>query len=165
METAVSPGWDLLKKARPDAARRVFGQQAQASPRKGTPKVGYALAAAELGRLDKGIWAMRRALRHDPDALHYITVDETLRGQLGHLARRYHALSPAPGKNADTDFMLAALYYLMDDYTAAHDAISRSLAAGDPAPSAQNLQRLIEAEIQDAGQPKEDGPAPEAGSS
>ena len=42
--------------------------------------MGYALAIASNGNLERAIWAMRRAFRIDPDALHYLQLDEN-----GHL--------------------------------------------------------------------------------
>lgn len=137
-------GWYLLRKGRPAEALTVFGKSAQASPSSGVPKIGYALAAAELGQLDRGIWAMRRALHFDPDSLHYVAVGETLAPKLIYLTGRYKASGHYSAKHRDAYFMLAALYYLLGERDTARQEIQRAISAPDRSISSRNLQRLIE---------------------
>jgi hypothetical protein len=137
-------GWYLLKKDRAEEALKVFSRLAQASPSRGAAKVGYSIASAELGKLDKGIWAMRRALRTDPDALHYVTIDDELRPKVEQAAERYEWSSQDSENDPGGTLMLAALYYLLDDVDAAREAMERNIMAYDTSTSAENLKRLIE---------------------
>ena len=70
------------------------------------PKVGYALASALSGDLNKGVWAMRRALQSNPDALEYVTVSQQLRPRIEHLVHGY-------ARHADARFMISALHQLL----------------------------------------------------
>ena len=72
-------GWAHLRAGRLAAALQVFTHAAPLHPNDAVIKVGYALAAAARGDRSRGVWAMRRALRTDPDALHYIHLDKQLR--------------------------------------------------------------------------------------
>ena len=141
-------GWNLLRTGRPAEAADVFGQLAQENPAKGNPKIGYAVAAAELGDLDKGIWSMRRALRSDPEALRYVAVDDQLRPKVERVVRRYEQSPRYQREDPGGSFMLAALYYLMGDLDAAQGAIKRNLSSDDTSTSAENLKRLIAEESQ-----------------
>jgi len=139
----VGNGWTLLSNNQASAALSDFGRQAQASPSKGSPKIGYALASADLGRLDKGMWAMRRALKTDPDALHYVALDRRLNMKVQQIIRQYEAYSPG---DADTDFMLASLHYLRRDMKAARNHIDQAMQAEDRSTSTTNLLALIDKE-------------------
>ena len=136
-------GWNLLRRGRPAEAADVFGRLCQASPSEGMPKVGYALAAAELGRLDKGIWAMRRALREDPESLQYVTIDQQLQPKVEAMLKRYQQ-SDKFDDSSDGAFMVAALHYLLGDMAAAQKAMERGGGSHDTYTSAANLKRLIE---------------------
>lgn len=78
--TAAEPdaGWSLLKRGEARQAVKAFARTATDAPDKGAPKVGYALASATSGDLRQGARAMRRALRVDADALHYLALDQDL---------------------------------------------------------------------------------------
>ncbi len=146
MHAVDSPGWGLLAADRPADALSVFANEAQRNPTRGMPKLGYALAAAQLGDLDKGVWAMRRALRYDPDALHYFTAGQQLRPKIHHLIGRYENRLESASYNPDAAFMLAALHYLVRDTDAARAAINLAIRQADRSSSAANLKRLIDAE-------------------
>ena len=141
-------GWNLLREDRPAEAVQAFGHYAQANPSEGMPKVGYALALAALGRLDKGIRAMRRALQENPEALPYVAIDEKLRAKVKRTAAQYEQSDQFFGNDPGGSFMLAALYYLLDDMDAAQKAMERNIDSYDTSTSARNLQRLIEEESQ-----------------
>ena len=143
MKHAGDRGWELLREHRAADALDVFGETAQANPSSGGPKIGYALAAAELGRLDRGIWAMRRALRFDPDSLHYVTIDDGLRPMVERLTARYDEADQVEVKWADSHFMLAVLHYLLGNYDTAQDSIEQAMNAKDKSVSARNLLQLI----------------------
>ncbi len=141
-------GWNLLREDRPAEALQAFGHYAQANPSEGMPKVGYALALAELGRLDKGIRAMRRALQENPEALPYMAIDEKLRPKVERTKGRYEQSDQFSGNDSGGSFMLAVLYYLLDDMDAAQKAMERNIDSYDTSTSAKNLKRLIEEESQ-----------------
>ncbi len=128
-------------------ALRVFGDEATRRPTKGAPKIGYALAAALNGDLAKGVRAMRRALRIDPDALHYVRIEEGLRSRIEGLVERYAALE----RSRDSNFMLAALHYLLHDLDSAERAIKLVVVAGDGPRGTVNLRDLISQERREAG--------------
>lgn len=141
-------GWNLLREDRPAEALQAFGHYAQANPSEGMPKVGYALALAELGRLDRGIRSMRRALEENPEALPYVAIDGKLRLKVERAKGRYEQSSQFSGRDPGGSFMLAALYYLLDDMDAAQKAMERNIDSYDTSTSAKNLKRLIEEETQ-----------------
>ncbi len=142
---ALGPGWDLLAEGNDSAALREFASQAESNPRKGGPKVGYALAAAGLGDLSRGVWAMRRALHYDPQGAHYVPIGDRLRPRVQQVIERYRALG---ADRTDAAFMLSALHYLQRDLPAARSAIDVARAAGDRHSSTRNLTRLIADEVE-----------------
>ena len=83
--------------------------------------------------------AMRRAVRIDPDALHYLTLDEDMQGIVNNLIHRYEDDGYHTLEVADRDFMIASLYYLLHNVEAA----GRVLPDQDAHASNKNLGRLI----------------------
>jgi len=147
-DIATGNGWTLLGNNQASAALTDFGRQAQASPSKGDPKVGYALASADLGRLDKGVWAMRRALRTDPNALHYVTLDQPLDAKVEQIIRQYEKKLAYSSSDSDTAFMLASLHYLRRDIKAARSNLDQAMLARHVSTSTRNLKDLIDQEKQ-----------------
>ena len=133
-------GWTLLAGGEQRSALKTFSTQAQNDPKNGTLKVGFALATAETGDLDRGVWAMRRAVRIDPDALHYLTLDKNVQGIVKKLIHRYEDDGYHTLEATDRDFMIASLYYLLHNA----DAADQVLSDQDTHTSAQNLDRLIQ---------------------
>jgi len=148
LTVSTEDGWKLLREDQPRAAFQAFSEEATANPEKGAPKVGYSLASAELGDLDRGIWAMRRALRIDPYSLQYIALGDEIRSRLGDLIYEYEHAPNHSKENPDDAFMLAVLHYLSGDLKAAQLAIGRVVESGDTARSSRNLVRVIDDEIQ-----------------
>lgn len=139
-------GWRLLAQNSPREALDVFAAQGGYRPKDGVLKVGYALSAAMQRDLDKAAWAMRGAFRIDPDSLHYLKIDASLRASIETLLDEYHIqLNYAQGnRHFDVAFMIAALNYLIHEIAAARAAIAESVEnLGDNSPSAINLQRLV----------------------
>lgn len=139
-------GWRLLAQNSPKEALDVFAVQAGQRPQDGVLKVGYALSAAMQRDLNKAAWAMRGAFRIDPDSLHYLKIDASLRSSIDTLLDEYHnQLNYAQGnRHFDVAFMIAALNYLIHEIDAARAAIEESVdKLGDNTPSAINLQRLV----------------------
>ena len=143
-ERATSTAWHLLAQDRPRDALAEFSRRARSDPDNGMPKVGYALASALSGDLTKGVWAMRRALRADPQSLSYVTIDDELRPKLEQLVHQYQQPPADSTQHPDAAFMRASLHYLLRDTNTAHQAIARALHAGDSSASATNLKQLIE---------------------
>ena len=137
-------GWVLLGNNQASAALVDFSRQAQASPTKGDPKVGYALASADLGHLNKGVWAMRRALRIDPHALHYISLDKHLDAKVAYMIVQYEKKLAYSPRDADAAFMLASLHYLRRDMNAARTNIDQAMLIQHDSPSTNNLKNLID---------------------
>jgi hypothetical protein len=138
-------GWDLLRQDLSGRALRVFGDVAEAYPLNGEPKVGYAIAAAETGRLSKGVWAMRRALQYDPDALDYVSLDYVLRVIVKDLIGRYKYWNDYGVREIDSYFMVAAFHYLLGEWDASEKAMDRVRYLKDYSVSAKNLRHLIQA--------------------
>ena len=136
-----SEGWELIRKDRPEKALQIFRQLAGNAPYEGKAKIGVAIAAAQNRQMFDGVVAMRRSLKYDPDALSRVFVDDTLRREIHELTEnyqsRFHGLSAS-----DTHFMVASLYYLMNDLDRCITALEKNHAAGDRAISTLNLYRL-----------------------
>lgn len=81
--------WEMLKADRSHIALNVFGRAARAHPSGGEPKIGYAIAMADLGQLGKSLWAMKRALVYDPGAIRSLTADRRFVRKMGDLASQY----------------------------------------------------------------------------
>ncbi len=145
-------GWSLLREGKYADAVRAFSNLAAKHPKDGAFKLGFALAAAHTHR-ERGAWAMRRALRIHPNALHYLELDEKLKYQVHGLVDTYGAALDEL-ERPDEAFMVAALQYLLQDRKAAHKAAVRAARDGDQDQSLTNLNKLI------AGLPKVKAPAP-----
>lgn len=120
-----------------------FGREAQASPESGLPKAGYAIAVASSGDLDKGVWAMRRAFRYEPDALIPLVDKTALHPAIDELIARYEYVLQEEGIRRDEAFMVAALNYLKGEREAADAAASLAAENGDTSRSFVNLSRLL----------------------
>lgn len=140
-------GWAQLADGQYTLALSAFAAEATSQPKTGRPKVGYALSAAAAGDLRRGVWAMRRALEIDPDSLHYLTVDESLRPRIEQLITRYQTNPDLTSGIADAAFMLASLHYLLGNANSARGQADLAVAAGDRRSSTVNLERLIDKEI------------------
>lgn len=137
-----SSAWQTLSQGQFSLALNFFAQEAQSHPNSGIPKAGYALATASRGNLEKGIWAMRRAFRIDPDSLHYLQLDEKGHVLINNLIGQYSI-----NTNNDQAFMISALYYLKHDYIAAKKSIGSAQQYGDESSSFINLQRLVNQQL------------------
>ena len=140
------PGWQALANGYDREALRRFAEQAQASPHNGVPKIGYALSAASNGNLERGIWAIQRALRRDNEAFVYLPLDGALRQTVGNLIRQYESRyeqSDYPGRySSDGAIMIAALYYLHGNRDVARETIAAA-QADDNSAALHQLQDLL----------------------
>jgi hypothetical protein len=156
-------GWARLAEGRYSQALAIFAAEASNRPNAGRPKVGYALSTAAGGDLRRGVWAMRRALRIDPESMHYMTVEEPLRSRVVQLITRYRDNPGRTVPSAEATFMLASLHYLLGNTNSARTAIDRAAAGGDRASSTGNLKRLIGANLTPGTQRRRrDDPRPSA---
>lgn len=120
----------------------VFAEESMKMPYSSVPKAGYTRAINSVCELKRGVWAMRRAFRIDPEALPYLPLDVMGYSQVDALIARYK------GQYYDGDpdpaFMVSALNFIKQDYAAAKKAIIEAEHYGDKSMSFTNLQRLIE---------------------
>ena len=142
-----SLAWQTLAEGQYRAALNSFAGEAQSHPNSGVPKAGYALATASGGNLERGIWAMRRAFRIDPNSLHYIQLDEKGHLLIDNLIAQYS--SQKNDTDAGQSFMISALHYLKHDYDAAKKSITNAQQYGDESSSSTNLQSLVDMQLID----------------
>ena len=139
-------GWARLAEGRYSQALAIFAAEASNRPNAGRPKVGYALSTAAGGDLRRGVWAMRRALRIDPESMHYMTLDAPLRARVTQIVTRYRDNAGPAVRNADAAFMRASLHYLLGDMDSARAAIDLAVADGGSGSGTGDLKRLIDAD-------------------
>lgn len=139
-------GWQLLAQNNAKVALGVFAGQAGRHQEDGVPKVGFALSTAMQGDLDRAVWAMRRAFSIDPNSLHYVNIEQSLRVSIDNLIAEFNLrLRNSDGNRySDAAFMVAALNYLIHNDEAARVAIEEAVGkAGDSSQSALNLRNLV----------------------
>lgn len=136
-----SEGWELIRKDRPEKALDIFRHIAINSPNEGEAKIGYAIAAAQNRQMHDGVVAMRRALKYDPDSLNRVHIDDTLGREIHKLTQNYQS-SFYGLSSSDKYFMVASLYYLMNDHDRCIEALGKNQAARDQTVSTLNLYRL-----------------------
>ncbi len=90
---------------------------------------------------------MRRAIEIDPDSIHYVPIDESLRPSIEQLIARYQTNPDRTSGDADAAFMRASLHYLLCNAKSARSQADLAVAAGDRRSSTVNLERLIDKEI------------------
>lgn len=138
VEAGLAPGWRLLAEGRPDRAMIIFARAADRSPYEGQPKVGYSIACALMGDHEKAEWAMRRALRIDPEVVQHTPATGAMKRRLMNLAARYER-----GDSAGDAFMLASVQHALGREDAATAAIEMAAARGDSSEEASNLRGLL----------------------
>lgn len=136
-------GWEALTEGEPQRALSIFRHAAKSSPRASVPKAGYALAAASSGNFDRGIWAMRRAFRYQPEDLPELALSTGVHETVNELIAHYEYELDDGGEHPDAAFMIAALNLLNGRPAAAQSASARAAEAGDSAESLRNLERIL----------------------
>ncbi len=119
----------------------VFAKEAEANPESSLPKLGYSIAMSELGELELGVWAMRRAIRTDLKALRGVDLEDRLRKRVAALLDVYHPADHA--SSDDAHFMAAALLWVLGDTEGANSAIAAAAADGDEHDSTLALSRAL----------------------
>lgn len=132
-------GWKNIAKNNANTALDIFAVQSQQDLTSGTPKIGFAIAAAMLGNKRRAIHAMRKAIRIDANALNEIDSYE-INHTIKNLIEDYQSDINNTSKNDDTAFMVAALSYLDQDYAKATTIMSEQ----DKKQSTLNLRELLE---------------------
>ncbi|MBI4006789.1 MAG: hypothetical protein HY356_08970 [Gammaproteobacteria bacterium] len=132
-------GWDALTERNISKAIDIFAVQSQQDLYSGIPRVGFAIAAAANGELDRGISAMRKAVSMDPAAMNYIQLNKELDEMIYFMNEDYKLALQDNESQFDLSFMVAALSYLQRDYATANDALAES----DRSQSADNLRKLL----------------------
>jgi len=135
---ADNEGWDWLAKGNAEYALDIFAIQSQQNLNSGIPKVGFAIAAATNGNMDRATRAMRKAIRVDATALNNININN-IKPTIEILSENYKLNLNTNKNNIDNAFMIAALSYLQQDYETASNIISEN----DQSQSAINLRELI----------------------
>ena len=131
-------GWDWLAKGHADYALDIFAIQSQQNLNSGIPRVGFAIAAATNGEMNRATRAMRKAIRVDADALDKINIIN-IKLTIETLTENYQSISNNNINNTDNAFMVSVFSYLQQDYSAANKLI----AGNDQSQSANNLRKLI----------------------
>jgi hypothetical protein len=149
-EAAEQRAWQLLRLGDAAEARRTFTSLTGARAHTALPSVGLALAAAESGDLVHGVSAMRRAFHDDAEIVRCAPIDPRMRARLLQLVERYSERTGGEPEGRDADFMRAALYYLLEELSAAEVSIDRAIREGDQSPSATGLQREVQRRLFEA---------------
>jgi tetratricopeptide (TPR) repeat protein len=136
--------WETLAQGQAQIALRQFSKEAQAYPKAAVPKIGYALSAAIAGDLKQGVIAMRRAFKIDPESLHYFHIGQGLIPPVSQLISKYQHKLSHRGRRKNEAFMVAALSYLIQDYTTAYQALERAERDGDRSRSFKNLRNILQ---------------------
>ena len=141
----LEPAWRTLASGDPAVAQRMFALQAQSDEASSMDRVGFALAATELGDIRTAAWAMRRALDDNAASIGFLPSDSALRGLLDGFASKLadqHAKALSPEHAADIATVAAVVSALrLDDEGVKRWAAAAAEAGLDPA-QAQRLADL-----------------------
>lgn len=137
-EYSNNEGWDWLAKGNTNYALDIFAIQSQQNLNSAIPKIGFAIAAATNGEMNRATRAMRKAIRVDADALDKINIIN-IKPTIETLTENYQSISSNNKNNTDNAFMVSVFSYLQQDYSAANNFI----AGNDQSQSANNLRKLI----------------------
>lgn len=121
-----SNGWELLADGKPAKAVDAFIDDIEKDVAAGAPKLGYALAEAASGDLDRGVWAMRRAFTIDPEGASDVMLSGELRPMVQEITHQYEKDVEDNGVDPDNALMLATLYQLQGDVEAAEVMVKQS---------------------------------------
>ncbi len=134
-------GWEALDNQNYLKAMRIFAIQSQQNLSSGVPKIGFALATAANGELERGIWSMQRALKQDPNALEKIRAHNHSKQLLNQIHFSYE--QSAQLDNQQSHFMMAAISYMNNEFMMAAEEIS--LGGNDL--STNKLATIIDSKI------------------
>lgn len=135
--------WVLLADGYLNEARDAFFAVGEVFPFEGEPQVGYAIAVGLLGDDEAAIFAMRKALRDDPEALYEVPENLALEGHLRVLMSRYEDGARGADTDRDALFMVGAIRFLLGEEAVGYFAISEAVEAGDDNESTLILRELL----------------------
>ena len=121
---AKGPGWKYLADGRSHEAISEFIKEITADTKAGAPKLGFALATAQLGDTKQAVWALRRAFEFDPEGVSDVVLDGELRPALQLITTKYEQEVEATGTNQNNSLLLATLYQLQGDIEGAEFMVS-----------------------------------------
>jgi hypothetical protein len=146
--------WEILAEGQTRLALRQFAIDAQAYPKAGLPKIGYALSSAASGKMKQSTEAMRRAFKIDSESLYYQQYDLRLHPMIHQVRSKFQHKLKRRGRETDAAFMVAALSYMIGDYSSTYYALKRAHKDGDRSRSYKNLMGLANDNGQFAQQTK-----------
>ena len=135
--------WTLIRSDRPDEALEVFSHLARTYPAAGVPRMGEAIALALLGEPARSAWAMRRAVRIDPDAIGFVPADDLTRERLQWLVDVYRRREVNGISATDSAFMQAALHAMRGEVEAARLMADLAIQVGDDTEGAAALKTYL----------------------
>ncbi len=136
--------WGLLGRGRSAEALTAFSRIGQTIRAAGVPKIGAALALGMLRQYDRAAWAMRRAVRLDPEAVAHVPVDDALAERLDRLVQAYRRNEHHGVLAKDATFMLAVLHGLRTEWDAAHEMIDLAREVGDTSQAAAAYRQYLD---------------------
>jgi len=139
---AKGPGWKYLADGRSNEAISEFIKEITADTNAGAPKLGFALATAQLGDTEQAVWALRRAFQFDPDGVSDVVLDGELRPALQLITDKYEQEVEATGTNQNNSLLLATLYQLQGDIEGAE-----FMVATEKMPQDMYLTSMIKEEM------------------
>lgn len=128
---AKGAGWTYLAQGQSRLAIDEFIKEITANTNAGIPKLGFALATAELGDTEQAVWALRRAFEFDPDSVSDVVLDGELRPMLQRMTSRYEQEVENSGTNENNTLLLATLYQLRGDVEGAEFMVKQEKMPND----------------------------------
>ncbi|MCA9294009.1 MAG: hypothetical protein KDA20_09370 [Phycisphaerales bacterium] len=141
----LEPAWRTLASGDATVAQRMFAMQAQSDEATAMDRVGFALAAADLGDIRAAAWSMRRALDENANAIGFMPSDGALQSKLGALAGKLveqHAKALSPEHAIDISTVAAVVSALRLDDQAVKRWASAAAEARADASLVEQLNRL-----------------------
>ena len=145
--TVAGTGWNHLAGKNFVNARNAFVNDIAVNKSAGSARVGFALAAASNGELDKGVWAMRRAFDQNSNDVASMMLDDGVKDTVVDVTRLYEERMEKGGNKNDDAFMLTALYQMQGDPEMASMAMEYVVTDGQLDAAARNLKRLVDSEM------------------
>lgn len=146
----IKSGWTWLAEEAFEQAGQVFGAEVAANPRSGPPHVGFSIVAAQLGDYSQAANEMKRAFMHDPKGALFIPATPAVRKQIDLLARDYQRLIDKYPRDAESEFMLAALSLLNSDHKTAETYVKSLKLHGDETVAVKNLDETLAEQVKQA---------------
>ncbi|MHC5005513.1 MAG: hypothetical protein ACYTJ0_20615 [Planctomycetota bacterium] len=158
--------WEMLGHGQPEEALDAFSCHVEVSALNGVPRVGFAIAAGQLGHHDLAVQSMRDALAIDPESLLYVPITDRLAAQIEALVADYDDIARHDrGKaiyyydpdsdswrrgpaDADALLMIAALRFILGQDDVALYAIDIAIGLGDDDPTTLTLRSLVQSSIE-----------------